>query len=76
MNVTYIVINRKVRATSEGFIKTFGKLSFLIDQEIEDEETKQSIKATFSKNGLNRSEYISDRYIIRKMEIERKAKVC
>ena len=76
MNITYVIINRKVRATSEGFIKTFGKLSFLIDQEIEDEETKQSIMATFSKRGLNRSEYISDKFIIRKMGIERKAKSC
>lgn len=75
MNKLYKIINRKLKDTDKNKFLTFGKLSYFLETTKESEDIKDSIMRAFSKQGLGRDEYISDKYVIRKAEITRKPKI-
>ena len=76
MNNTYVITNRKLKDTDKRHVLLYGNKQWFLDENAVDEIECKKINFTFSVNGLNRSEYISDKFIIRKMGIERKAKSC
>ncbi len=74
MNINYVIITNGLKKTHKDYMKQFGKLSYLLDCCIEDEETRKSIEFTFAKPGLNKDEYYSAKYTIKRMTVTRKAK--
>ena len=74
MNINYVIITHNLKKTHKDYMREFGKLSYLLDCCIDDEETKKSIDFTFSKPGLNKEEYYSTKYTIKRMTVIRKPK--
>ncbi len=74
MNINYVIITNGLKKTHPYYMRQFGKLSYLLDCWIEDEETRKSIEFTFAKPGLNKDEYYSAKYTIKRMTVTRKAK--
>lgn len=77
MNRVYEIINFKLKKTDVNYSKIYGKLSYLIEKEIENSDQAKSILVTFSKNGLSSNLYISKYFRIERNEVVRKPKnVC